>query len=106
MAPRAMSVRARRARRAPDDASVAEGAVADPATAVELVQAAAAVAQEDGRARPAVDLAATEVRVHDVVAGARDDDVPAVPRVDEVLARPADELVELRLRLARRLVVT
>src|SRR3954469_2143303 len=52
------------------DASVPERAVADPPAAVELVQAAAAVAQEDGRARAAVDLAATEVRVHDVVAGA------------------------------------
>ena len=46
---------------------VAEGGAVPPA-AVELVQAAAVAAQEHRRARPAVDLAAAEVRVDDVVA--------------------------------------
>jgi hypothetical protein len=44
---------------------------------------------------PQWDLTATEVRVDDVRAGARDDHVPAVPGVDEVPAWAADELVEL-----------
>src|SRR6188508_3507146 len=98
MAPRRMSVR-------PRGGSVAERAVADVPAADELVARAAAVAQEHRRPRPAADLAAAEVRVHDVAPAAGDDDVRPVACVDEVLARAADELVGLRLGLPGGLVV-